>query len=96
MKKAARRRLDSSLLTADQAAIKAGLDFRRYVMKPTPAKPSSIIAQVESSGAAEAEANVAVTPSGRASWNGSSMDAEPPGHGPPLRPAKASTDTSNR
>jgi hypothetical protein len=34
-------------MIADQAAINAGFDFRRYAMKPMPAKPRSIIAQVE-------------------------------------------------
>jgi hypothetical protein len=35
----------------DQAAINAGFDFRRFAMKvkPTPAKPRSIIAHVEGS-----------------------------------------------
>jgi hypothetical protein len=51
--KAARRRpLNSNLLIADQAAINAGFDFRRYAMKPTPAKPRIIMAQVEGSGTA--------------------------------------------
>jgi hypothetical protein len=36
----------------DQAAINAGLDFRRYAMKPTPAKPRTIIAHVDGSGTA--------------------------------------------
>ena len=36
----------------DQAAIKAGFDFRRYAMKPMPAKPRIIMAQVEGSGTA--------------------------------------------
>jgi hypothetical protein len=30
--------------TEDHAAINAGFDFRLYAMKPTPAKPSSIMA----------------------------------------------------
>jgi hypothetical protein len=37
-------------MIVDQAASKAGLDLRRYAMKPTPAKPRIIIAHVESSG----------------------------------------------
>ena len=37
---------------ADQAAINAAFDFRRYATKPTPAKPSSSIAHVEGSGTA--------------------------------------------
>jgi hypothetical protein len=54
--KAARRRLlNSNLMIEDQAAINAGFDFRRYAMKPTPAKPRIIIAQVEGSGTAPAE-----------------------------------------
>jgi hypothetical protein len=37
------------MLFVDQAAINAGFDFRRYAMKPRPAKPRSIIAHVEGS-----------------------------------------------
>jgi hypothetical protein len=48
--KAARRRLDIRDLDFSQVA-SAAL-FRRYTMKPRPAKPSSSIAQVESSGTA--------------------------------------------
>jgi cation diffusion facilitator CzcD-associated flavoprotein CzcO len=44
--------LNSNLLLADHAAINAGFDFRRYAMKPTPAKPRIIMAQVEGSGTA--------------------------------------------
>jgi hypothetical protein len=40
----------SNPMIVDQAAIKAGLDFRRYAMKPTPAKSRIIIAQVDGSG----------------------------------------------
>lgn len=40
-------------MIADQAAIAAGFAFRRYAMKPRPAKPSIIIAHVEGSGTAE-------------------------------------------
>jgi hypothetical protein len=43
---------NSNLLISDQAAINASFDFRRYPMKPTPAKPSIIIAQVGGSGIA--------------------------------------------
>ena len=50
--KAARMRLLNSNLM-DQAAINVGFDFRRYAMKPTPARPSSIIAHVEGSGTEE-------------------------------------------
>jgi hypothetical protein len=39
-------------MIVDQAVIKAGFDFRRYAMKPTPAKPRIIIAHVEGSGTA--------------------------------------------
>jgi hypothetical protein len=39
-------------MIADQAAIDAGFDFRRYAMKPMPAKPRIIIADVEGSGTA--------------------------------------------
>jgi hypothetical protein len=38
----------------DQAAINADFGFRRYAMKPTPAKPRIIIAHVEGSGTADA------------------------------------------
>src|SRR5258708_25690277 len=49
--KAARRRLSKfNLMIGYQAAINAGFDFRRYAMKPMPAKPRSIIAHVEGSG----------------------------------------------
>jgi hypothetical protein len=48
--KAARRRLDIRDLDFNQVA-SAAL-FRRYAMKPRPAKPSSSIAQVEGSGTA--------------------------------------------
>jgi hypothetical protein len=49
--KAARRRLfNFRPMIADQAAINAGFDFRRYAMKPRPAKPRIIIAHVEGSG----------------------------------------------
>jgi hypothetical protein len=37
------------LIVADQAAINAGFEFRRYAMKPTPAKPRTSIAHVEGS-----------------------------------------------
>ena len=36
----------------NQTAINADFDLRRYAMKPTPAKPRIIIAQVEGSGTA--------------------------------------------
>ena len=39
-------------MLADQAGIKAELDFLRYAMKPTPAKPRIIIAHVEASATA--------------------------------------------
>ena len=48
--KVARRRLLNSILMMDQTAINAGFDFRRYAMKPMPAKPRIIMAHVESSG----------------------------------------------
>lgn len=53
--KTARRRrlLNSNLMILDQAAINAGFDLRRYVMKPTPAKPRSIMAHVDVSGTAD-------------------------------------------
>jgi hypothetical protein len=51
-KAARRRRLNSILLIADQATINAGFDFRRYAMKPMPAKPRSSIAQMDGSGTA--------------------------------------------
>ena len=47
-----RRRLLNSILMMDQTNLKAGSDLRRYAMKPTPAKPRIIIAQVEGSGTA--------------------------------------------
>ena len=40
----------------DQAAINASFDFWRYAMKPTPAKPRIIMAQVEGSGTAATDA----------------------------------------
>jgi hypothetical protein len=40
----------SNPMIPDQAVINAGFDFRRYAIKPTPAKPRSIIAHVEDSG----------------------------------------------
>lgn len=40
----------SDPMIVDQAAINAGFDFRRYAMKPMPAKPRSSIAHVDSSG----------------------------------------------
>jgi len=40
----------SNPMIVDQAAIKVGLDFRRYAMKPTPAKPRIIMAHVDGSG----------------------------------------------
>jgi hypothetical protein len=50
-KKAARTRLlSSTLLMVDHAAINAGFDLRRYVMKPIPAKPRSSITQVDGCG----------------------------------------------
>jgi hypothetical protein len=52
-RKAARRQpLNSNLIISDHAAINAGLFFRRYAMKPMPAKPRSSIAHVEASGTA--------------------------------------------
>jgi hypothetical protein len=41
-------------MIADQAVISAGFDFRRYAIKPMPAKPSNSIAHVEGSGTASA------------------------------------------
>jgi hypothetical protein len=41
---------DYLVIILDWAASNAGLDFRRYAMKPRPAKPRSIIAHVEGSG----------------------------------------------
>jgi hypothetical protein len=38
------------LMIADQAAINTGFDFRRYAMKPTPAKPRIIMAHMVGSG----------------------------------------------
>ena len=35
--------LNSNLMIVDQAAINAGFDFRRWAMKPMPAKPRSSI-----------------------------------------------------
>lgn len=46
------RLINSNLTVAHQAAINAGFDFRRYAMKPSPAKPSFISAQVVGSGTA--------------------------------------------
>jgi hypothetical protein len=48
--------LNSDLLIVDQPKRNTGFDFRRYAMKPTPAKPSIIMAQVEGSGTADASA----------------------------------------
>jgi hypothetical protein len=45
--------LNSNLMIADHATINAGFAFRRYVMKPMPAKPRIIIAQVDGSGTEE-------------------------------------------
>jgi hypothetical protein len=45
----------------DQTAIKAGFDFRRHAIKPIPAKPRIIIAQVEGSGTASAMNASAIT-----------------------------------
>jgi len=39
-----------NLMIIDQAAINTGFDLRRYAIKPMPAKPRIIIAQVEGSG----------------------------------------------
>ena len=51
--KAARRRpFNSNLIIVDQPVIKVGCDFRRYAMKPMPAKPRIIMAHVEGSGTA--------------------------------------------
>ena len=50
--KAARRRLLNSILMMDQTNLNAGFDLRRYAMKPTPAKPRTIMAHVEGSGTA--------------------------------------------
>ena len=44
----------------DQATMAAGFDFRRYAMKPTPAKPNSIMAQVDGSGTGDAMSNKVV------------------------------------
>jgi hypothetical protein len=41
------------VMLVDQAAIRTGFDFRRYAMKPKPAKPRIIIAHVEGSGTAD-------------------------------------------
>jgi hypothetical protein len=49
------------LIVMDQAAIKAGVDFRRQAMRPKPAKPRISIAQVEGSGTA-ATADGSATP----------------------------------
>ena len=38
------------VISLDQAASSAGFGFRRYAMKPIPAKPTNIMAQVEGSG----------------------------------------------
>ena len=43
-----------TISSVSQAAINAGFDFRRYAMKPMPAKPRSSMAHVEGSGTAEA------------------------------------------
>jgi hypothetical protein len=48
-------------MIVDQAAFSAGLGFRRYAMKPMPAKPRSIIAHVEGSGTALATPGAMVT-----------------------------------
>jgi hypothetical protein len=59
--KAARRRLfNSTMMIVDQAAINAGFAFPRYAMKPMPAKPINIIAQVDGSGTAGTSAAVMV------------------------------------
>lgn len=54
-KKTARRRSRCSICAFDQATASdiVPLRERRYVMKPTPAKPRIIMAQVEDSGTAE-------------------------------------------
>ena len=49
---------NSSSVTVDQAVITAGLLFRRYAMKPRPARPVTSIAQVVGSGTAVALGNV--------------------------------------
>ncbi len=61
--KAARRRLfNSNPMIVDQAASNAGFAFRRYAMKPMPAKPRIIIAHVEGSGTAEMLGGAAQVP----------------------------------
>jgi hypothetical protein len=58
--KAARRRLSNSNLTiTNQVTSNAVFDFRRYAMKPMPAKPRIIIAHVEGSGTADTAVNTA-------------------------------------
>jgi hypothetical protein len=39
-------------MIVDQATIKAGFDFFRYAMNPTPVKPRIIMAHVDGSGTA--------------------------------------------
>ena len=58
-RKAARRRLLNSNLMMDQTNLNVGFDLRRYAMKPTPAKPRIIIAQVEGSGTGATDGAVA-------------------------------------
>jgi hypothetical protein len=50
-----------ALMIFDQAAINAGFDFRRYAMKPRPAKPISSIAHVLGSGTAGTAAAISTT-----------------------------------
>jgi len=49
-KAAGRRLFNSNLMIVHQVAISAALFFRRYAMKPRPAKPRIIITHVEGSG----------------------------------------------
>jgi hypothetical protein len=54
--------LNLILMIGYQAAINAGFDFRRYAMKPMPAKPRSSIAHVEGSGTAEPTVAISTFP----------------------------------
>jgi hypothetical protein len=58
----ARRRASQfqKLLFQDQAASNAGFDFRRYAIKPMPAKPRIIMAHVDGSGTLDAMGPVQV------------------------------------
>ena len=57
-KKSLETALNPNQMFPDQVVINPGFDFRWQVSKPSPAKPSNNIAQVEGSGTAEVSSPV--------------------------------------